>query len=75
MGVLAHAAVVWYTTRNDILMQPHGVRMRGWPTHMNLKPTWLMLAVAVIAMIVQTAALVTLLRGVSRFISLLLTSG
>ncbi|OQU96079.1 hypothetical protein CLAIMM_02215 isoform 2 [Cladophialophora immunda] len=63
VGVLAHAAVVWYTTRNDILMQPHGIRMRGWPAQMNLIPTWIMLSVAVIAMVVQIIALLTLLRG------------
>ncbi|OAP54955.1 hypothetical protein AYL99_10655 [Fonsecaea erecta] len=63
VGVLAHAAVVWYTTRDDVLMQPHGIRMRGWPAQMDLVPTWIMLAVAVIAIVVQIFALLTLLRG------------
>ncbi|KIX97719.1 uncharacterized protein Z520_06497 [Fonsecaea multimorphosa CBS 102226] len=66
VGVLAHAAFVWYSTRNYILMQPHGIRMRGWPAQMDLIPTWIMLAVAVIAIVVQIVALLTLLRGVYR---------
>jgi hypothetical protein len=65
LGVLAHAAAVWYTTRNDVLMQPHGIRMRGWPAQMDMIPTWLMLAVAAIAILVQVVALLTLIRGVS----------
>lgn len=63
VGVLAHAAAVWYTTRYDILMQPHGVLMRGWPAQMSLIPTWVMLAAAAIAIIVQIVALLTLVGG------------
>lgn len=66
LGALAHAAAVWYSTRNDILAQPHGVRMRGWPAQMDLTPTWVMLAAAVMAIVVQIIALLTLVGSVSR---------
>jgi hypothetical protein len=66
IGVLAHSAAVWYSTRNAILKQPHGFRMRAWPARMNLTPTWVMLAVAVVAIFVQIIALLSLIGGVSR---------
>src|ERR1700754_4860999 len=35
VGVLAQATAVWYTTRHDVLRQPNGFRMPGWPEGMN----------------------------------------
>jgi hypothetical protein len=66
VGVLAHSAAVWYSTRNAILKQPHGFRMRAWPARMDLIPTWIMLAVAVVAIFVQVVALLSLIGGVSK---------
>jgi hypothetical protein len=66
VGVLAHSAAVWYSTRNAILKQPHGFRMRAWPARMDLVPTWVMLAVGAIAIFVQIIALLSLIGGVSR---------
>lgn len=65
LGVLAHSAAVWYTTRNDILEQPDGFRMPGWPAQMDLLPTWVMLGAATIAIIIQIISLLTLVGNVS----------
>lgn len=65
LGVLAQASIIWYTTRYDVLSQPDGFRMPGWPNQMSLTPTWLMLAAALVGVIVQVVALLTLVGGVS----------
>lgn len=65
VGVLAHAAAVWFSTRYVVQRQPDGTRQRAWPAHMDLWPTWVMLGAAVIAIVVQTLALLTLCGCVS----------
>lgn len=65
IGVLAHASVVWFTTRNVVQQQPNGVRQRAWPNHIDVWPTWVMLGAAVIAVVVQILSLLTFCGGVS----------
>ncbi|KIW30784.1 uncharacterized protein PV07_02485 [Cladophialophora immunda] len=66
IGVLAHAAAVWFTTRNVVQQQPSGMRQRAWPNHIDVWPTWVMLGAAVIAVIVQILSLLTFCGGVRR---------
>jgi hypothetical protein len=65
VGVLAHASAVWFSTRFVVQQQPDGSRQRAWPAHMDLWPTWVMLGAAVIAILVQMLAFLTLCGGVS----------
>ncbi|OAL35370.1 hypothetical protein AYO20_05421 [Fonsecaea nubica] len=66
IGVLAHATVVWINTRSVILQQPDGSFQRGWPDHIDLWPTWVMLAAAVIAVVVQLLSMLTFCGGIRR---------
>jgi hypothetical protein len=67
LAVLAHATYVWFATRNGVLMLANGVTMPSWPAEMDLKPTWIMLATAAFAVLVQILALLTLVGKVGRF--------
>jgi hypothetical protein len=62
--VLAQSTAVWYSTRHAILQQPNGFRMPSWPNGMNMTPSYVMLAVAALAVIVQILAALTLIGGV-----------
>lgn len=64
IGILGHASMIWFSTRNVIRQQPSGLRQRAWPAHMDLWPTWVMLGAAVIAVFIQIASLLTLIGGV-----------
>jgi hypothetical protein len=64
--VLAQSTAVWYSTRHAILQQPNGFRMPSWPNGMNMTPSYVMLAVAALAVIVQILAALTLVGGVCR---------
>jgi hypothetical protein len=64
IGVLSHAAAVWFTTRKVVQQQPNGVRQRAWPNHLDGWPTWVMLGAAVIAVVVQILSLLTFCGGV-----------
>ncbi|KIW70961.1 hypothetical protein PV04_03188 [Phialophora macrospora] len=66
LSVLANAVAVWYTTRHTVLSQPGKLPQPGWPSTMDLKPTWLMLAAATIAVIVQIVAFFTLVGPIRR---------
>jgi len=68
VGVLAHASAVWFSTRYVVQQQPDGSRQRAWPAQMDLWPTWVMLGAAVIAILVQIVAFLTLCGGVSSVI-------
>lgn len=65
VAVLGQATAGWYMTRNDVLSQPSGLRMPGWPQGMNLTPTYVMLSVAAVAILVQILAALTLCGPVS----------
>lgn len=65
VGVLTHSSAVWFSTRYVVQQQPDGSRQRAWPAHMELWPTWVMLGAAVIAILVQMLAFLTLCGGVS----------
>jgi hypothetical protein len=64
LGVLAVSIGVWYSTRHTVLEQPGRLPQAGWPDTMELKPTYLLLAAAGIAVIVQIVSLLTLVGGV-----------
>ncbi|KIW88325.1 uncharacterized protein Z519_10892 [Cladophialophora bantiana CBS 173.52] len=66
IGVLAHAAVVWATTRNVVEQQSNGIRQRAWPNHIDVWPTWVMLGAAVFAVVVQILSLLTFCGGTRR---------
>jgi hypothetical protein len=66
LAVLAHATYVWFATRNGQLMLANGVTLRSWPAEMDLKPTWIMLAAAALAVLMQILALLTLVGKASR---------
>jgi uncharacterized MAPEG superfamily protein len=65
IGVLSHATIVWFATRNVVQRQPNGTRQRAWPNHIDGWPTWVMLGAAVLAVIVQILSLLTFCGGVS----------
>ena len=65
VGVLAAAVAVWYITRNRVLSQPGKLPQPGWPAKMDLKPTYVLLSAAIIAVIVQILALFSLVGPVS----------
>jgi hypothetical protein len=67
LAVLAQSVAVWYMTRHTILSQPGKLPQPGWPSTMDLKPTYLMLAAAGIAVIIQLVAFFTLVGPVSSF--------
>lgn len=65
LGVLAVSVAVWYSTRHDVLTQPGKLAQPGWPSSMDLKPTYALLAASGIAIAVQLLALFTLVGSVS----------
>ncbi|OCT50635.1 hypothetical protein CLCR_07464 [Cladophialophora carrionii] len=66
LAVLALSVAVWYSTRNTVLSQPGKLPQPGWPATMDMKPTWLMLAASVVAVLIHFFALCTLVCPIRR---------
>ena len=60
LAVLAQSVIVWFATHDTIVTQPQGLRMRAWPDRLEMAPTYVMLGAALISVVVQILAGLTL---------------